>query len=175
MFQTEKGRAKGGRGFGTFSHIAYDKRDSSQPDRWPTYVSLDPVYSFAHSESSRLIQVADVASYFVGKYFSLAALALRQRANNESPDNDQALRDDLSFCLSIWNVLNVDIALLVNGAQVPRLPEWLTSILNSGPWRDPFRIESQQIFYQCVLREALQKQPYNFDPRIAFPRGESAD
>ena len=169
VFQAERGRAKGGIGFSTLSHIAYDKRDPSQPERWPTYVSLDPVYSFSHSESSRLIQLADVASYFVGKYFSLAATVLRQRADSKSPDHSQPLRDDLLFCLTIWNVLNIDVVLLVNGGQVPHLPEWLTTTLNSGAWRDPFRIESGKITYQCVLREARQSQPYNFNPTMAFP------
>jgi hypothetical protein len=115
--------------------------------------------------------VADVASYFVGKYFSLTATVLREASVNGRTENGQSVRDDLRFCLSIWDLLNLDVALLADNEQVPELPEWLMTILKTG-WKDPFYLGANR--YEVVLRDAMRMpRPYNVNPRVAFPVSES--
>ncbi len=132
----------------------------------PEFVkSIDPRFTVGDSRSNRIVQVADIAAYFVGKYLrALDERLILQRGIMLTKRDDAKLADQ-EFARAVWDALDLEVELFVHGSQVGTRPLWVRALTTAWEGRygklihgkDPLLTEAM-----FVLRERLAVPPYNF-------------
>lgn len=93
------------------------------------YYSVDPIHQETDSRQSRLIQVADVAAYFVGKYLALYAGLYAHLTTAEPLTEASATRlADANYCLWLWDLLNIEAVFVQTSEQFHDQPSWTRAI-----------------------------------------------
>jgi hypothetical protein len=125
------------------------------PDR-PELVwrrTIDPSYKSLDSRGHRLIQLADVAAYFVGKKISLHESLLGWVTTGQ-PLYQRIQREiqDCNFSLKMWNLLNLEVITVVDQAKYRHPPRWMKPVI--GLYAPLLQTGPDAVF--CSLRECVE-------------------
>lgn len=147
-FPRVKGEPPRGMGEVAFAGVM---EDGSHGFYWKT----NPVYIATDSHLHRVIQVADLAAYFVGKYLVLFSELLDYFAQNDAlTKRIYQKMEDCNFSLRIWESLNLEVALRVTPEQVRRQASWMRNI--TSPYYD-WLLRIGVDCYSCSIREAMSR------------------
>lgn len=116
---------------------------------------IAPGYLPSASSGNRLIQVADVAAYFGGKYLTLFA-QIYGRVSGGLTTLDDKLYDlmrDCNFSLAAWDQFDMEVVLSISREQIGRQPDWQKGI--TDPYKRAFDAGADN--YSCSIREAVSR------------------
>jgi hypothetical protein len=122
-----------------------------QPDSPQFFRAFDPKYRAADSREHRLIQVADIAAYFVGKHLRLRAQIFDAAATVNDRRSD--LVKDCNFCFELWEKLNLEVVLVVFEDERTTHPAWIRPVVE--PYEPMFAAGIDMCI--CSIREAFDR------------------
>lgn len=114
---------------------------------------VDPLYRETDSRTSRLVQVADLAAYFTGKYLthhSLLADRVEQGEFELSERNSRRM-GEANFCLEMIETLNAEAVLAIPIERFSKQPPWMKKI--SLAFQD--LIDMKPDLLCCSFRDAV--------------------
>jgi hypothetical protein len=127
----------------------------------PVFVRLsDPVFLSVHSHLHRIIQVADFAAYFVGKFLvQYSELYLLIKHHTEVDANLASRINDCNSFLKICELLNVEIVMPLDKDHMENQPAWMEPI--TLPYKNVIELVD---ITSCSIREAISSP--NKKPRL---------
>lgn len=119
------------------------------PNRLRLFKTFDPCYNPADSTDHRLIQIADVAAYFVGKHLRLRHQVMTPEL---SPgDLLNASTEDGNFCRAMWDALNLEAVLVAFSEERQNHPTSIRNVIE--PYDLMFDAGADMCI--CSIREAM--------------------
>jgi hypothetical protein len=124
---------------------------------------VDPLYRETDSRESRLVQVADLAAYFTGKYLTHHSLLadLVTRGQFELSEENWRRMGEANFCLGMIETLNAEAVLAIPIERFSRQPPWMKKI--SLAFQDFIDMKPDLIC--CSFRDAIIS-PSDKPPRL---------
>ena len=112
---------------------------------------IDPAIKPTHSSAHRIIQVADMAAYFVGKhlvnYSTVVPLLWKKEVISESA---YKAIENANFALHMWDAMNIEVTLPMDRDEYANQPDWMKPI--TLPYEEHFQWAD---FVNCSVREAI--------------------